>query len=73
MLQQLGRDDIATLSINLQGQQIGGALLKDLDRLLQEETGLPVYVADDPLLCVVRGSGMSLEHLNRFSSLFVYE
>ena len=34
----------------------GGALLRDLDRLLMEETGLPVIVADDPLTCVVRGS-----------------
>jgi len=32
----------------------GGALLRDLDRLLMEETGLPVIVADDPLTCVVR-------------------
>ena len=39
----------------------GGALLRDLDRLLMEETGLPVIVADDPLTCVVRGSGMALE------------
>ena len=38
-----------------------GALLRDFDRLLMEETGLPVIVADDPLTCVVRGSGMSLE------------
>jgi hypothetical protein len=35
----------------------GGALLRELDRLLMEETGLPVIVADDPLTCVVRGSG----------------
>jgi rod shape-determining protein MreB and related proteins len=33
----------------------GGALLRDLDRLLAEETGLPVLVAEDPLTCVVRG------------------
>jgi rod shape-determining protein MreB len=39
----------------------GGALLKDLDRLLMEETGLPVIVADDPLTCVARGGGKVLE------------
>lgn len=39
----------------------GGALLKDLDRLLVEETGLPVIVADDPLTCVARGGGRVLE------------
>ena len=39
----------------------GGALLKDLDRLLIEETGLPVIVADDPLTCVARGGGRVLE------------
>ena len=39
----------------------GGALLRDLDRLLMEETGLPVIVAEDPLTCVVRGSGLALE------------
>ena len=35
----------------------GGALLRDLDRLLMEETGIPVVVADDPLTCVARGGG----------------
>ncbi len=39
----------------------GGALLKDLDRLLAEETGLPVTVAEDPLTCVARGGGRALE------------
>ncbi len=39
----------------------GGALIKDLDRLFMEETGLPVIVAQDPLTCVARGGGMVLE------------
>jgi rod shape-determining protein MreB len=39
----------------------GGALLRDLDKLLMEETGLPVGVADDPLTCVARGGGQVLE------------
>ena len=43
----------------------GGALLRDLDRLLMEETGLPVIVADDPLTCVVRGSGKALEKMEK--------
>ncbi|MGA7979009.1 MAG: rod shape-determining protein [Chromatiaceae bacterium] len=50
--------DVAEQGIVLTG---GGALLRDLDRLLQEETGLPVVVAEDPLTCVARGSGSALE------------
>ena len=46
----------------------GGALLRDLDRLLAEETGLPVLVAEDPLTCVVRGCGMALERMERLGS-----
>ncbi|MFI3245365.1 MAG: rod shape-determining protein [Ferrimonas sp.] len=42
----------------------GGALLKDLDRLLQEETGIPVVVAEDPLTCVARGGGKALEMID---------
>jgi rod shape-determining protein MreB len=51
--------DIAEKGMVLTG---GGALLRDIDRLLMEETGLPVIIADDPLTCVVRGSGKALEN-----------
>lgn len=44
----------------------GGSLLKGLDRLLAKDTGLPVRVADDPLLCVVHGAGKVLERLDFF-------
>jgi len=50
--------DVAERGMVLTG---GGALLKDLDRLLMEETGLPVIVAEDPLTCVARGGGRVLE------------
>ena len=48
----------------------GGALLRDIDRLLMDETGLPVIVADDPLTCVVRGSGKALEKMDTLGSIF---
>ena len=54
--------DIAERGMVLTG---GGALLKDLDRLLMEETGLPVIVAEDPLTCVARGGGRALELMRR--------
>ncbi|MCK5382929.1 MAG: rod shape-determining protein [Gammaproteobacteria bacterium] len=50
--------DVAERGIVLTG---GGALLRDIDKLLMEETGLPVVVADDPLTCVARGGGRALE------------
>ena len=59
--------DIAEKGMVLTG---GGALLRDLDRLLMEETGLPVIVADDPLTCVVRGSGKALEQMEHFGPIF---
>ena len=62
--------DIAEKGMVLTG---GGALLRDLDRLLTEETGLPVIVADDPLTCVVRGSGKALERMEKLGSIFASE
>ena len=62
--------DIADNGMVLTG---GGALLKNLDRLLQEETGIPVIVAEEPLTCVVRGCGKTLGQLDYFKNTFVYE
>jgi rod shape-determining protein MreB len=56
--------DIAESGIVLTG---GGALLRDIDRLIQRETGLPVIVAEDPLTCVARGGGKALEMMDRNS------
>jgi len=50
--------DVAERGIVLTG---GGALLRDLDKLLMEETGLPVIIAEEPLTCVARGGGRVLE------------
>ncbi|MFT6957867.1 MAG: rod shape-determining protein MreB, partial [Halieaceae bacterium] len=54
--------DIAESGIVITG---GGALLRDLDRLISEETGLPVIVAEDPLTCVARGGGRAMEQMDR--------
>jgi rod shape-determining protein MreB len=62
--------DITERGIMLTG---GGALLRDLDRLLMEETGLPVLVAEDPLTCVVRGCGMALERMDKLGTIFTSE
>jgi rod shape-determining protein MreB len=60
--------DIAERGMVLTG---GGALLRDLDRLLMEETGLPVIVAEDPLTCVARGGGRALELIDTIGSEFL--
>ena len=59
--------DIADKGMVLTG---GGALLRDLDRLLMEETGLPVIVAEEPLTCVARGCGLALEKMDNLGSIF---
>src|SRR3954468_12594223 len=55
--------DVAERGIVLTG---GGALLTDIDKLLTEETGLPVVIADEPLTCVARGGGRVLELLDEY-------
>ena len=59
--------DVAERGIVLPG---GGALLRDLDKLLSEETGLHVQVAEDPLTCVARGGGRALELIDLHGSEF---
>jgi len=59
--------DVAERGIVLTG---GGALLRDLDRLISEETGLHVQIADDPLTCVARGGGRALELVDMHGNEF---
>jgi len=44
----------------------GGAMLRNLDRLLAHETGIAAYVAEDPLSCVALGAGRALENFHIF-------
>jgi rod shape-determining protein MreB and related proteins len=60
--------DIVDQGIYITG---GGALLKNLDILLHQETGLPIKIADDPLSTVVMGSGRALDNLNILKEVMV--
>ncbi len=60
--------DIAERGMVLTG---GGALLRDIDRLIMEETGLPVVIAEEPLICVARGGGEALEMMDSFGADFM--
>jgi rod shape-determining protein MreB len=60
--------DILDRGIILTG---GGALLRGLDKRLQQETNLPVVVADDPLTCVVRGCGAVLDNMLKFEKVVI--
>jgi rod shape-determining protein MreB len=58
--------DILARGIVLTG---GGAMLRGMDKRLRQETNLPVNVAEDPLTCVVRGTGKVLEDFVRYSKV----
>ncbi|MBN4076403.1 rod shape-determining protein [Gemmatimonas aurantiaca] len=60
--------DILDRGIILTG---GGALLRGLEKRLRQETNLPVYAAEDPLTCVVRGCGQALENLPQYSKVLM--
>ena len=60
--------DIMEKGIVLAG---GGALIKNIDKLISLETQMPVYVAEEPLDCVVRGTGKVLEDLEKLKSILI--
>ncbi len=60
--------DIMEKGIVLAG---GGALIKNFDKLLSMETGMPVYIAENPIECVVRGTEKTLEDLENLKSVLL--
>ncbi|MFQ6021378.1 MAG: rod shape-determining protein [Acidiferrobacterales bacterium] len=62
--------DVAEKGIVVAG---GGALLRDIDRMLGAETGLPIVITDDPLTCVVQGCGRALQQAETLGDVFLQE
>ena len=62
--------DIIDQGITLTG---GGALLKNLDKLINQETGMPVQIAESPLDCVANGTGMVLDNIDRLTDILSEE
>ena len=60
--------DLVDMGLVLTG---GGALLKNLDKMITKETGLPVQIAEDPLSCVAIGTGKALDQEETFSNMLV--
>ena len=60
--------DIVEKGIVLAG---GGALIRNLDKLLSQKTEMPLYIAEDPLECVVKGTGKTLEDLERLKTVLI--
>jgi|TARA_B110000008_G_scaffold110357_1_gene113357 rod shape-determining protein MreB len=60
--------DIYNTGIYLAG---GGALLRGLDKRLSRKTDLPVYVAEDPLQAVVRGTGITLKNIDKYKTILI--
>ena len=58
--------DIIERGIMLSG---GGALIKDLDKLIKMQTGMPTFIAENPLECVVRGTSKTLEDLEKLKTI----
>lgn len=62
--------DVAEKGLVITG---GGALLRDMDRMLAEQTGLPIIKTDDPLTCVVRGCGKALQEAENMGDVLLRE
>ena len=51
--------------------QVGGALIQNIDKLISSETNMPVFIANSPLDCVVKGTGKTLEDLEKVKTVLI--